>query len=61
MSKQKLLLEDLDVTSFSTLPESAELKGTVEAHQLSISTQPSCASSCPNWTCEGATCAKVIC
>jgi hypothetical protein len=66
---KKLKLEDLDVASFDVLPKAQGPRGTVEANSggtldcTAPTFQPglSCNVSCPNYTCEGATCAYVIC
>jgi len=62
MQKRKLDLDELAVTSFEATAEPG-VRGTVAANEMShlCSGSDSCASSCPNYTCEGATCAFVIC
>lgn len=65
---RKLKLEALEVTSFDVLPQSGRARGTVQAHEDTTGCpaptfQPglSCNVSCPNYTCEGVTCAYVFC
>ena len=59
MNKRKLVLEDIDVTSFAVSGKMAE-QGTVEGNQFS-NRPDSCANTCVNYSCEGATCTVVIC
>lgn len=59
MKKRKLVLEEIDITSFEVTGKMAEV-GTVEGNQFS-NRPDSCASTCDNYSCEGATCTVVIC
>jgi hypothetical protein len=58
MQKRKLVLDEIEITSFEVSGK-MEKTGTVEANQFSGS--DSCASSCVNYSCEGATCTVVMC
>ena len=57
MKKRKLVLEDIDVTTFAALPPEAEGKGTVHG----FITQASCQASCQDYTCPGISCARYPC
>lgn len=57
MSKRKLVLEKIDVTSFDVQPDGTPLKGTIKANESGPTGMPTC------WdiTCEGATCTIMPC
>ncbi|HEX6037277.1 hypothetical protein [Longimicrobium sp.] len=59
MKKRKLVLEEIDITSFEISDKMAEL-GTVEGNQFS-NRPDSCRNTCVNYSCDGATCSVVIC
>lgn len=56
---RKLILEDIDVTSFVVSADMAE-KGTVQGNLGSAGTD-TCRESCVNYSCAGATCTVVMC
>jgi hypothetical protein len=59
MKKMKLVLDAIEISSFEVSGKTASL-GTVEGNQFSLGTD-SCAPSCVNYSCEGATCTVVMC
>lgn len=59
MQKRKLVLEEIEITSFEVSADMAEL-GTVQANQFS-NRPDSCRNTCENYSCDGATCTVVIC
>lgn len=59
MQKRKLVLDEIEITSFEVSGKMAEV-GTVEANQFT-GKPDSCQSTCVNYSCEGATCTVVIC
>ena len=59
MQKRKLVLDEIEISSFEVSGKTAAL-GTVQGNQFS-NRPDSCAPSCVNYSCEGATCTVVIC
>ncbi|MBB4636417.1 hypothetical protein [Longimicrobium terrae] len=55
---KKLKLDDIKVSTFGTTQRAAGPIGTVAAHDALL---PSGSPSCPDITCEGITCALIIC